>query len=228
MASVRRSDNHRSNAVRLDQRFGVRKDNGARRSRLRAGGIGVEDPREMRVGDPATEKARMFGTHHARSKDTHADAHLFAPIGFPRLNVFRAPSISSQWPSYRRRRVDRPARPRHFTGFIGASGAGITPAAAPHTDWSKLTIAPVMSPASSETRKFTARAASSGSMSRPKGSRLAAFSIQSGSPLSAAWSCRSLSEAIQPMLSWLTRMRLRITEKAVFDVNVVSAPLDAQ
>jgi len=30
-----------------------------------------------------------------------------------------------------------------------------------HTDWSKLTIAPVISPASSETRKLTARAASS-------------------------------------------------------------------
>src|SRR6266446_9145115 len=83
MARVRRSDNHRSNAVRLDQRLRVRKDGGARRSRLRAGGIGVEDPREMRVGGLATEKARMFGTHHARSNDTHADAHLFAPFGFP-------------------------------------------------------------------------------------------------------------------------------------------------
>ena len=77
----------------------------------------------------------------------------------------------------------------------------MTPGAAPHTDWSKLTIAPVIRPASSETRKFTARAASSGSISRPKGSRLAAFSIQSGSPLSAAWSTFSLSEAIQPTLS---------------------------
>src|SRR5207248_2997751 len=46
----------------------------------------------------AIEKARMFGTHHARSNDTHADAHLFAPVGFPRLNAFRTPSISSQWP----------------------------------------------------------------------------------------------------------------------------------
>src|SRR5438876_365599 len=109
MASVRRSDNHRSNAVRLDQRFRVRKDSGARRSRLRAGGIGVEDSLEMRVGGLATEKARMFGTHHARTKDTHADAHLFAPIGFPRLNAFWTPSISSQWPSYCRRGVDRPA-----------------------------------------------------------------------------------------------------------------------
>src|SRR5437868_7622884 len=98
MARVRRSDNHRSNAVRLDQRLRVGKDSGARRGRLRAGGIGVEDPREMRVGGLAIEKARMFGTHHARSNDTHADAHLFAPVGFPRLNAFRTPSISSQWP----------------------------------------------------------------------------------------------------------------------------------
>jgi len=61
-----------------------------------------------------------------------------------------------------------------------------------------------------------------------KGELAAAFSIQSGSPLSAAWTCLSLSEAIQPTLSWLTRMRLRITEKAVFAVSVASAPLEAQ
>src|SRR2546430_8273333 len=191
MARVRRSNTPRSTAARLDQRLRVRKDGGARRSRLRAGGIGVEDPREMRAGGLATEKARMFGTHHARSKDTHADAHLFAPIGFPRLNAFWTPSISSRWLSYRTR-CGSASRLRHFTSFIGASGAGITPATAPHTDWSKLTIAPVISPASSETRKLTARAASSGSTSRPKGSWLAAFSIQSGSPLSAAWSTLSL------------------------------------
>src|SRR5437868_1190175 len=186
MARVRRSDNHRSNAVRLDQRLRVGKDSGARRGRLRAGGIGVEDPREMRVGGLAIEKARMFGTHHARSNDTHADAHLFAPMEFPRSIPFgRLRSVRGGLPIAHGRRYE-PSRLRHFISFIGASGAGIAPATASHTDRSKLTIAPVISPASSETRKFTARAASSGSMSRPKGSRLAAFSIQSGSPLSAA------------------------------------------
>src|SRR6266851_6568160 len=99
MGHVRRSDDHRSNAVRRDQRSSVRKDGGARRSRLRAGGVGVEDPRKMGDGGLATEKARMFGSHHARSNDTHADAHFFTPFGFPRPNALRPPSIRSQSPS---------------------------------------------------------------------------------------------------------------------------------
>src|SRR5438105_5016666 len=88
MARVRRSDNHRSNAVRLDQRLRVGKDSGARRGRLRAGGIGVEDPREMRVGGLAIEKARMFGTHHARSNDTHAELICSLLWSFPAPDAF--------------------------------------------------------------------------------------------------------------------------------------------
>ena len=84
------------------------------------------------------------------------------------------------------------------------NATGMPSAAAPQTDWSKLTMEPVISPASSETRKFTARAASSGSTSRPKGRFLTAVSIQCGSPFSAAWSSNSWSEAIHPTLSWLT------------------------
>jgi hypothetical protein len=73
---------------------------------------------------------------------------------------------------------------------IGPSGTGMPAATAPQTDWSKLTIAPVIRPASSDTRKFTARAASAGSTSRPNGNAAAAFASQSGSP-PAAWISRS-------------------------------------
>src|SRR6266480_3026602 len=73
-----------------------------------------------------------------------------------------------------------------------------------------------------------ARAASAGSMRRPKGRAAAALASQSGSPVSAACNSRSWSEAIQPTLSWLTRMRFFMTEKAVFRVSVASAPFVAQ
>jgi hypothetical protein len=60
MGCVRCSDEDRLDAIRRDQGSRVRKDSGARGSGLRAGGVGVEDPREMRVGDLATDEARMF------------------------------------------------------------------------------------------------------------------------------------------------------------------------
>src|SRR6266576_4067469 len=118
------------------------------------------------------------------------------------------------------------ARPQRSD--IGLSGTGMAPAVAPQTVWSKFTTAPVISPASSETIKLTARAASAGSMRRPQGRAATALASQSGSPVSAACNSRSWSEAIQPTLSWLTRIRFLITEKAVFRVSVASAPFVAQ
>ena len=82
-------------------------------------------------------------------------------------------------------------------------------------------------PLSAEATQRTARAISAGSSSRPKGSVVAALSMNSGSPDSSAWSLRSLSESVQPMSSWFTRMRLRISAKPAFRVSVASAPLEA-
>src|SRR5260370_24727008 len=104
MRRIRRGDYHRFNAVRCDQRLRVGKDGGARRGGLRAGGVGVKNACEMRAGRLAPEKARMFGSHHARSDDTDADAHFIAPFG---------------------------VLVRQYASFIGASGTGITPGAAP-------------------------------------------------------------------------------------------------
>src|SRR6267378_3949398 len=89
MGLIGRSDDHSFNAVRRDQRSRVGKDGGARRSGLRTGSVGVEDACEARAGRLAPEKARMFGSHHARSNYTDADTHFFAPFGFPGPRAFR-------------------------------------------------------------------------------------------------------------------------------------------
>ena len=72
--------------------------------------------------------------------------------------------------------------------------------------------------------KATAFATSRGARRRPNGCSAAAFSSQFGSaPWYSRWILSSLSEAIQPMLSWLTRISFRMAAKAVFSVKVASA-----
>jgi len=76
--------------------------------------------------------------------------------------------------------------------------------------WSKLIVAPVIIPDSSQDRNATARATSVGSSKRPFGCCAAASSSQfSALPWYSCCVRFSPSDAIQPMFNPFTRMRLR-------------------
>ena len=88
-------------------------------------------------------------------------------------------------------------------------------------------IEPVIIPDSLLHKKAIARATSWGLSKRPKGCRVSASASQpAGALWNLLWMVCSPGVSIQPMFSPLTRMRSGSREKAVFLVNVASAPFE--
>jgi len=99
---------------------------------LARGGVGVENPREMRVGVSRLRSAHVLNPSRPFN-DTHPDAHFFAPLGFPGPTPSgRLRSVRSGLPiAHGERERDR-QQLRHFTSFIGHPERALLRDCAPH------------------------------------------------------------------------------------------------